>query len=106
MQGFGLVVRFNLRPGHEAQFDALVSETLNGIRNQEPGTLVYATHTLTEAPGTRVFYELYRDREAFDAHEAQPHTRRFLAARDEHVETFAVDFLSLLDGKGADAAQT
>ena len=63
MQGFGLVVRFNLRPGHEAQFDALVSETLNGIRNQEPGTLVYATHTLTEAPGTRVFYELYRDRD-------------------------------------------
>jgi quinol monooxygenase YgiN len=106
MQGFGLVVRFNLRPGHEAQFDALVSETLNGIRNQEPGTLVYATHTLTGAPGTRVFYELYRDREAFDAHESQPHTRRFLAARDEHVETFSVDFLSLVDGKGVDAAQT
>ena len=106
MQGLGLVVRFDLRPGREAQFDALVSETLNGIRNMEPRTLVHATHTLTGAPGTRAFYELYRDRQAFDAHESQPHARRFLAARDEHVETFSVDFLSLVDGEGADAAQT
>ena len=41
---FALVVRFTVRPGAEAQFDALVAETAAGIRDHEPGTLVYACH--------------------------------------------------------------
>ena len=37
---FALVVRFTVRPGAEAQFDALVAETAAGIRDHEPvGTL-------------------------------------------------------------------
>jgi hypothetical protein len=42
------------------------------------------------------------DRAAFDAHEAQPHTRRFLDARGQYLASFEVDFLSLLTGKGTD----
>ena len=61
---FALVVRFTVRPGAEAQFDALVAETAAGIRDHEPGTLVYACHTVQDQPRQRIFYELYRDREA------------------------------------------
>ena len=32
-------------------------------------------------------------------HEAQPHTRHFLAAREPLLESTVVDFLSLADGK-------
>ena len=32
MSGYGLMVRFTLRPGHEDAFDALVARTLAGIR--------------------------------------------------------------------------
>jgi quinol monooxygenase YgiN len=46
-----------------------------------------------------VFYELYRDRAAFQDHEAQEHVRHFLTAREEHVESFTVDFLELVDAK-------
>lgn len=96
---FALVVRFTVRPGAENDFDELVTRTTAAIREREPGTLVYACHTVTDTPRQRIFYELYRDRAAFDAHEEQPHTKHFLAAREELLEATEVDFLSLADGK-------
>jgi quinol monooxygenase YgiN len=33
----------------------------------------------------RVFYELYRDQDAFEAHEAMPQVRRFLTERAAHL---------------------
>ena len=104
MQGYGLVVRFTLQPGHEAAFDALVSETVAQIRVDEPGTLVYVSHRLEAEPLVRVFYELYRDREAFEEHERRPHTVRFLSERERHLAGLHVDFLDALDGKGPGAA--
>jgi quinol monooxygenase YgiN len=96
---FALVVRFTVRPGAEAQFDALVAETASGIRDHEPGTLVYACHTVQDQPRQRIFYELYRDRAAFNAHEQTAHTRRFLAQRGALLEATEVDFLDVADGK-------
>jgi quinol monooxygenase YgiN len=98
---FGLCVRFTCRDADRAAaFDQLVAETVPAIREREPGTLVYAVHRVDGKPLERIFYELYRDRAAFDAHEAQPHTRRFLDARGQYLASFEVDFLSLLTGKG------
>lgn len=48
-QPFALVVRFTVRPGDEAEFDALVEQTTAGIRAGEPGTLVYACHRVEGA---------------------------------------------------------
>lgn len=90
---FGLVVRFELHPGQEAAFDDLVSRTVRAIAEHEPGTLVYATHTVAGSPSSRVFYELYADRAAFDAHEQTEHTRAFLAERQRFVASFEVAFL-------------
>lgn len=98
---FALVVRFNLKDERAAEaFDRLVEETATGIAELEPGTLVYATHTVQDAPLARVFYEVYRDREAFEEHERQPHTRRFLDRRGEYVADFRVEFLTLAGAKG------
>jgi quinol monooxygenase YgiN len=94
-----LVVRFTVLPGAEAEFDALVAETAAGIRDHEPGTLTYACHTVQDRPRERVFYELYRDRAAFQAHESTEHTRRFLTRREPLLEATEVDFLALADGK-------
>lgn len=96
MPAYGLVVRFELKPGHEAAFDALVARTVAAIKQHEPGTLVYANHAVRDAPTSRVFYELYADRAAFDAHEATEHTRAFLDQRGEHVESHTVTFLDHL----------
>lgn len=102
---FALVVRFTVRPGAEADFDDLIARTTAEIREREPGTMVYACHRVDGAPRQRIFYELYRDRNAFDAHEQQEHVRHFLAARDAMLESTDVDFLTLTDGKTPGAVQ-
>lgn len=98
---FGLMVRFTCKDeASAAAFDLLVGETIEKIREGEPQTLVYASHRVDGQPLQRIFYELYRDRSAFDAHEEQEHTRRFLAAREELLASVEVDWLELQSGKG------
>ena len=97
---YGLSVRFTLKDGAGEAFDQLVEETLTGIKASEPGTLVYVTHQVEGEPNQRIFYELYRDVDAFEAHEQQPHTRRFLAERAQYIASIEVDRLTLLAGKG------
>jgi quinol monooxygenase YgiN len=95
--GYALVVRFTLRDTSAAQrFDDLVAQTIEGIRT-EAGTLVYAVHTPVDEPLVRVFYELYADRNAFQAHEDQAHTQRFLAAREALLSDVEVTFLNELE---------
>lgn len=97
---FALVVRFDLRPGGEEAFDRLVAETLDRVKAEEPGTVVYACHQVQDDAGARVFYEVYRDRAAFDAHEAKDYVRRFLAEREQYLTDLRVEFLSVVDAKG------
>ena len=98
---FGLSVRFTCKDADSAEgFDKLVAETVAEIRRHEPGTLVYAVHTAEGKPLERIFYELYRDRAAFEAHEASPHTRRYLEARGQYLASTEVDWLTLQAGKG------
>lgn len=92
---FALVVRFDLLdPSAAERFDALVADLLPQIAAHEPGTLSYVVHTVADAPLSRLFYECYRDRAAFEAHEAQPHTRHFLDARDTVLAGRRVEFLT------------
>jgi quinol monooxygenase YgiN len=98
---FGLFVRFTCKDEASAQaYDRLVAETIEAIRTDEPGTLVYASHLVDGQPLQRIFYELYADRAAFDAHEAAPHTRRYLAEREQYLASTEVDWLTLQTGKG------
>ncbi|GAA4569302.1 putative quinol monooxygenase [Planotetraspora kaengkrachanensis] len=98
---FGLVVRFTCKNEESAAaFDRLVSETIAKIRTDEPGTIVYASHLVDGQPLQRIFYELYQDRAAFDAHEQTDHTKHFLAARGELLISTDVDWLQHQDGKG------
>ena len=102
MAGLALVVTHHLRPGHEDAFDDLAARTLGSIVALEPGTLVYAVHSVPDSPLDRVFYELYRDRAAFEAHEQYAHLRTFLAERVAHIESVDVTFLDVQSLKGAD----
>ena len=99
----GLSVRFTCKDQASAEaYDRLAAETVEGIRAHEPGTLVYAVHTVDGQPLQRIFYELYRDQAAFEAHEAAAHTRRYLAERGQYLASTEVDRLTLQAGKGTD----
>jgi quinol monooxygenase YgiN len=91
---YGLVVRFRLNRDGAEGFDRLVAETVAEIAKHEPGTLLYAVHSVDGKPDERVFYELYASEAAFEAHEGQPHTRRFLAQRGRYMDGYDVDFVA------------
>lgn len=97
--GFGLVVRFTVKADAQAAFDQLVRETVEQVQT-EPRTVVYACHRVNDRPDQRIFYELYEDEAAFQEHEAQDHTKRFLAQREQYLEATDVNFLTLAESKG------
>jgi len=98
---FGLFVRFTCKDQASAEaYDRLVAETVAAIKANEPGTLVYASHLVEGQPLQRICYELYRDKAAFEAHEASPHSRRYLDERDQYLASTEVDWLTLQTGKG------
>ncbi|MGW6396013.1 putative quinol monooxygenase [Streptomyces sp. NPDC055103] len=84
-----------------AAFDQLCARTVEGIKEKEPRTLAYVSHIPVEEPLVRVFYELYVDQAAFEAHEAQEHTRRFLDERGQYLAGVEVTFLNAVTGKVA-----
>jgi quinol monooxygenase YgiN len=92
---FALVVRFDLKAGAGEAFDQLVAETVAQIERHEPGTVIYACHTVHSERNARVFYELYEDRAAFEAHEEAEHVKRFLRLREQFVDHLRVEFLEL-----------
>jgi quinol monooxygenase YgiN len=93
---FALVVRFDLAAGAGPALDALVEGTLGLIRAREPRTVIYACHLVEGAADSRIFYELYEDRAAFDEHEEGEHVQRFLAEREQYlVGPPRVEFLDL-----------
>lgn len=104
MDGFALTVRFTIKDGHEQAFDQLVADTIADIRRHEAGTLVYVSHHVVDAPNQRIFYELYRDRDAFEAHGREPHVQRFLTERGQHLDSSVVDHLMPATGKISDAS--
>jgi quinol monooxygenase YgiN len=92
---FALVVRFDCRDeAAAARFDELTAEVVRQITDLEPGTLVYATSAVEGEPLARVFYEVYRDREAFRAHEEAAHVRQFHALKDPLLTGTRVEFLT------------
>jgi Uncharacterized conserved protein len=80
---FALVVRFDIRDEKAAaRFDALTQDAVEQITAKEPRTLVYATHSIEGEPLSRVFYEVYADRDAFQTHEEAEHVKAFHAAKN------------------------
>jgi quinol monooxygenase YgiN len=98
---FGLVVRFKLKAGTGEPFDALTRDVVASIKEAEPGTLIYACHIVEGDADARVFYELYRDRAAFEEHERAQHVNRFHERKAQYLASEPrVEFFSLQVGKG------
>jgi quinol monooxygenase YgiN len=79
----GIVVRFDVHDGDAgAEFDRLTEAVVAQIRVREPGTLVYTTHRVKGEELARMFYEIYANDAALQAHEDAPHVREFHAAKE------------------------
>jgi quinol monooxygenase YgiN len=78
---YGLIAIYTLLDDKVADFDRIAEQAAEQVRANEPDTLVYVIHTVPKAPMQRIFYEIYRDRAAFERHEGQPYVKRFVTAR-------------------------
>lgn len=102
---FALVVRFDCQDqAAAARFDELTAVVVQQIADHEPGALVYATAAVEGEPLARVFYEVYRDREAFQEHEEAMHVQQFHALKNPLLTDTRVEFLTPGVAKGLQAA--
>ena len=82
---YGLIAIYTLLEDRVADFDRIAEQAAEQVRASEPDTLVYVIHTVPKAPMQRIFYEVYRDRAAYEHHEQQPYVKRFVTARRPYV---------------------
>lgn len=61
---------------------ALLVEQAAFVRREEPGCVTYRSHRSTTDPELFLFYEVYRDAAAFEAHRKAPHLAQFRARRE------------------------
>lgn len=85
MGQYGRIMIYTVIEGHDDAFDRLAAEVVQAVRQSEPGTLVYACHTVDNSPGQRLFYQLFRDANAVEEHTRQPHVQRFAREARAHV---------------------
>jgi quinol monooxygenase YgiN len=82
---YGRLLIFTLHDDGVAEFDRLAEQAAEGVRANEPDTLVYVMHVVPKAPMQRIIYEIYRDHAAFEAHQRQPHIQQFEDGRKSCV---------------------
>jgi quinol monooxygenase YgiN len=98
-QNYGLIAIYTLADNRVAEFDALAERVVDDVRASEPDVLVYAVHTVPNAPMQRIFYEVYRDRRAYEEHRRQAYLQRFEVERAPYVLATNVIELGMQQGK-------
>lgn len=76
---FVVIAEFQVKPGHMADFLALAHDDATHSVSLEPGCRAFDVCVSEADDETVVFYEVYDDRAAFDAHLETPHLARFRA---------------------------
>jgi len=77
---FVLVVRMKAKEGEEERTLEVIRELADATR-AEPGCEAYIPCRDPEDPRSFLFYEQYRDQEAFEAHGASEHFQRLAVGR-------------------------
>ncbi|WP_439817412.1 putative quinol monooxygenase [Zavarzinia sp. CC-PAN008] len=68
----GVIATLKIKPGTNAEFEAVAKALIAKVTADEPGNLLYALHKGDDAE-TYVFIERYKDDDAIKAHRAAPH---------------------------------
>lgn len=86
-----IVATLKANPGKEEELKAVLTEMIGNVKEKEAGkALIYSLHTTDSDPSSFVFYEMYADAEASEAHGKTEHManmggklRGLLAGRPE-----------------------
>lgn len=78
--GHVVIAELELRPEREGEFVALARSFVAECQAREAGCRQFQAVRLASAPPRVLFFEVYDDAAAFEAHRASEHLRRFQAA--------------------------
>ena len=82
---YAIVAEVRAKPGKENQLRAATLPLVSQVRG-EPNNLLYFLHEDRNTPGRFVFYEIFPDKQSFDAHNASPHVQAWFARLPELAE--------------------
>jgi quinol monooxygenase YgiN len=88
MSSVELTVTLRVLAEKRREFTAVVRE-LRKLSLAEEGVLSYEVYESTEAPGTFFFQEIYRDRDALAAHQAEPYCESYVKQLPEWLQEAA-----------------
>jgi quinol monooxygenase YgiN len=72
-----VIAKLKVKPGSEAEFESAAREMIATVRTAEPGTLNYILHKNAKDASEFVYYEVYQDQAALDAHGKTDHMKAF-----------------------------
>jgi quinol monooxygenase YgiN len=78
-----VVAKIRAGKGKGDALAALLAEQVAAVREAEPGCLAYRPHRSTADPDLFLFYEQYRDDDAFATHRKAPHLAAFRERREQ-----------------------
>ncbi len=67
-----IIAKLKVKPGSEKQLENAFRAMIAKVRG-EAGTEAYVLHRSVQDPTAFVFYEVYKDQAAFEAHGKTPH---------------------------------
>ena len=82
-----LLVSVRIKPDQKERFLAAIEDDAICSERDEPGCLRFNVLQDEADPNHFFFYEVYRDEDAFQAHQKTPHYARWMEARGLTVES-------------------
>lgn len=82
-----VVVQVTVRPEMLQEFERAILANADGARTREPGCIRFDVNQNEDDPTHWLFYEVYRDGAAFDAHRATPHFAAYQEVADKALLT-------------------
>ena len=77
MSAFALIVHLQARPEQLDRFMKMALENAEASRSTEPGCQQFDVRVDPEDPTKIAFYEVYHNKQAFDAHLETPHFKNY-----------------------------
>ena len=80
-----VLVQVNVRKEMLAEFERAILANAESARTKEPGCLRFDVSQKEDDPAAWLFYEMYKDSAAFEAHRAAPHFAAYQEVADKAV---------------------
>lgn len=82
------LAKIGVKPEDNAKFEEILMKEMKASLAKERGVLALFAFTLKDVPAEWMFFEIYADEAAYEAHRQTPHFKEFVSARGDMVASF------------------